>query len=995
MRQHAAESLSALIESTEDLIWSVDLDHRLTNFNSAFQEHFIKNFGIPPAVGLCPQELPQPADAAHWPPLYARALSGEKFRTEFSLLDGRLLELTFNAIVVDGERIGVSVFGKDITEQKAAEESRRFLAALVESSDDAIAAFAPSGAILTWNRGAEVLLGYMGNEVIGNDATILLAPDRRKELQHHLQTVLAGYTVDPHQTVVRRKDGCDIDVSLTLSAIRNPTGEVVGASAIARDITEHKRLDRELREADKRYRDIFDGAIEGMFQTSPEFRILAASRAFAEMLGYDSPEEMQFTIANVIEEVWADPGEYARFKQQIAENRAVRYYEARFKRKDGATIWGSLSCRRVCAADGRPLYTDGFLENITERKRAEMQLRDSEERYRATFDQAAVGMVHSAFGGRIIRCNKRYAEILGYAPEEVLNLTYQQITWPEDIAECEATVERLWNCEVESASWEKRYVRKDGVVVWVKLTSSLQRDGEGRILHLLTLVEDIDDRKQAEARLLAAQKALLASETRYRTVFETSPDAISITRWPDGQCDDINPSFLDSMGYRREELVGRTTQELGIWANPEDREAFFATLRRESSIRDFEAQFRRKDGKLLWGRTSASNVELNGIPCILSVTQDISEAKAAAAEVLRVSEERLWLVQQLGGIGTFETELPSGRLRISRQMAEILGLASDELEIGIEGVPRVFHPEDRSLFEAQHALLAVGNPIHFEFRIVRPGGEVRWLEVSAKALLDNAGKPIRGIGAAFDITGRKQIENRLRLSEEQLRALAARLQTANERERLRIAQELHDQLGSTLTGMKMDLDWMLRKRGEGGEEWVSAVQNTINSIDSTIAQVRRIATGLRPELLDAVGLPAAIEWHTEQFQRRTGILCAVHVHEALVSLSNDREIAVFRIFQEAMTNIARHSRAKSVLVTLEQNKTEAILAISDNGAGFALDSIEQKTSLGVLGMRERARFLGAQCCIESAPGAGTTITVRIPLEDTGPGSLEDDEGINC
>jgi PAS domain S-box-containing protein len=995
MREYAAESLSALIESTEDLIWSVDLDHRLTNFNSTFQEHFTKNFGFPAVVGLCPQELPQPADAAHWPPLYAQALSGGKYRTEFRLADGRLLELTFNAIVVDGERTGVSIFGKDVTEQRAAEESKRFLAALVESSNDAIAAFAPSGAILTWNRGAEVLLGYRSNEAIGSNATILLAPDRRRELQQRLQTVSTGYTTDPYDTVVRRKDGRDIDVSLTLSAVRNRAGEVVGISAIARDITEHKRLDRELREADKRYRDIFDGAIEGMFQVSPEGRILIASRALAEMLGYDSPEDMKSRVANTIKDVWAESEEYARFDEQISENGTLRNFEARFKRKDGAPIWGSLSCRKVLAADGWLLYTDGFLENITERKRAEMQLRDSEERYRATFDQAAVGMVHSARGGRIVRCNKRFAEIIGYAPEEVLNLTYQQVTWPEDTAGNVAIVQRLWDREVESASWEKRYVRKDGKVVWVKLTSSLQRDGEGRILHLLTLVEDIDDRKQAEARLLAAQKALLTSEIRYRTVFETSPDMISITRWSDGQCDDVNPSFLDTMGYRREELLGRTTQELGIWANLEDRETFFTTLRRDQSIRDFEAQFRRRNGELLWGRTSASNVELNGIPCILSVTQDISEAKAAAAEVQRIGEERLWLVQQLGGIGTFEAELPSGRLKISNQMAEILGLSTDDLEMGIEVVPRVFHPDDRSMFAAQHTLLSSGNSIHFEFRILRPGGEVRWLEVSAKALFDNAGKPIRGIGAAFDITGRKQIENRLRLSKEQLRALGARLQTANERERLRIAQELHDQLGSALTGMKMDLDWAVRKRGEGGQEWVSTVQNTIKSIDSTIAQVRRIATGLRPELLDAVGLPAAIEWHAEQFQRCTGILCAVHVREALASLSNDREIAVFRIFQEAMTNIARHSQARNVLVTLEQTETEAILTISDDGVGFAVDSVEQKTSLGVLGMRERALILAAQFCIESAPGAGTTITVRIPLQDTGPGSLEDDEDINC
>ena len=232
-----------------------------------------------------------------------------------------------------------------------------------------------------------------------------------------------------------------------------------------------------------------------------------------------------------------------------------------------------------------------------------------------------------------------------------------------------------------------------------------------------------------------------------------------------------------------------------------------------------------------------------------------------------------------------------------------------------------------------------------------------------------------------DITERKRVEDRLSWSRELLRALAMRLQTAAENERLRISRELHDQLGSVLTGMKMDLDWIVRKHGKTGDTWVAKVQDSMKVIDSSIALVRKIATELRPDLLDAIGLPEAIEWHAEQFQDRTGIKCSVHFSEMPLSISSDRRIGVFRIFQEALTNVARHAHAKNVLVTLVREEADTVLTISDDGIGFSTDLLEHAGSLGVLGMQERALLLGADLRVESAQGSGTTVTLRMPFKD--------------
>ncbi len=359
---------------------------------------------------------------------------------------------------------------------------------------------------------------------------------------------------------------------------------------------------------------------------------------------------------------------------------------------------------------------------------------------------------------------------------------------------------------------------------------------------------------------------------------------------------------------------------------------------------------------------------------------DITDRKQAE-NALRLNEERLRLAQHSASMGVFDVELKSGKRTWSPQMFQIFGLAADSPQPGAEDILRMCHPDDRLLAEEQFVHMSAGRPVHAECRIIRPDGEVRWIEIVGKGIVDNSGQPIRCLGIGRDITDRKRAEEYRRWSEDQLRALAARLQTAAEQEGLRIARELHDQLGQALTGMKMDLEWIVRKHGAGEAPWVSMVRNSMKVVDSTIALVRKIATELRPQMLDALGLRAAIEWHMEEFQRRTGISCTVHLPERSLGIPDGEKIAVFRICQEALTNIARHAQAKNVVVNLERAQDHAILTIHDDGVGFPVDHLERAQSLGVMGMRERALLLGAQFRLESSPGNGTTITLRIPLGD--------------
>ena len=200
-------------------------------------------------------------------------------------------------------------------------------------------------------------------------------------------------------------------------------GETTGISVFGKDITERKTAEATLREAEEKYRDIFEGALEGIYRASFEGELLAANPALAKMLGYDSAQEVLSTITDSAHQVWLDPNERSRFLQLLEQHEVVRGYECQLKRKDGTAIWVSLNSRKVCGKDGRALYTEGFIEDITERKRAEDALRRSEEKFAKAFrdSPAAILLVKiEGEGNRIIDANEAFERVTGYRREEVI-----------------------------------------------------------------------------------------------------------------------------------------------------------------------------------------------------------------------------------------------------------------------------------------------------------------------------------------------------------------------------------------------------------------------------------------------------------------------------------------------------------------------------------------------------------------------------------------------
>jgi len=233
---------------------------------------------------------------------------------------------------------------------------------------------------------------------------------------------------------------------------------------------------------------------------------------------------------------------------------------------------------------------------------------------------------------------------------------------------------------------------------------------------------------------------------------------------------------------------------------------------------------------------------------------------------------------------------------------------------------------------------------------------------------------------------RKRAEEQIKATSEQLRALMTSLSSAREEEGIRIAREIHDELGAALTSLRWDLEEMERINAERNPEPVSALHTKIRGmfalIDSTIDVVRRISSELRPSILDDLGLASAVEWQTQQFQKRTGIQCRCECVVDSLNLNAELSTAVFRIFQEALTNVLRHAQATRIDVTIEEEAGDLLLTIRDNGRGIQHSEKTSTSALGLLGMRERANLIGGRIEIVGVDGKGTTVTLRVPHQRT-------------
>jgi PAS domain S-box-containing protein len=322
------------------------------------------------------------------------------------------------------------------------------------------------------------------------------------------------------------------------------------------------------------------------------------------------------------------------------------------------------------------------------------------------------------------------------------------------------------------------------------------------------------------------------------------------------------------------------------------------------------------------------------------------------------------------------TGLDGGCTFVNRQWLDFTG-RSMAAELGDGWVDGV-HPDDRApCVETYHAAFKRHQPFEMQYRLRRADGVFRWVLDRGAPRTAGRGAFAGYIGVCVDITALKQIEAQLRESECQLRRLAARAESAREKERANVSRELHDELGQSLTAVKLEMARTVPDLLRQGirPDSIDRLQSMIGGIDAAHEMVRRVATALRPPALDHLGLSAAIELEGAALARRTGIRCRITGNRRVSKLDPAQTTAVFRIVQEALTNVVRHASASAITISISGTSRSTAVDVRDNGRGMSAEQIADPTAVGLLGMRERAELIGASLSITSKPGKGTTVSV--------------------
>jgi PAS domain S-box-containing protein len=387
--------------------------------------------------------------------------------------------------------------------QRKAELNVQQLAAIVQASDDAIMGLTLDGTITTWNPGAELIYGYTAEEAIGRSKAMLIPPDLVDELPSLLRQARMDLRIKHFETARIRKDGKRIDVSISVSPVKNMDGVVVGASTIARDISERKRAEQERRETEARFNAILDNAPAIFTVKDLEGRYLFLNRQFEKTWHVRREDVLGKTNFDFIATDSATAAAVA--DSAVIEAGLSHTYEVTVPLPDGER---TFLCLKFPLFDlNGVIYAIGAVAaDISENKLAAAALKETEEQFRATFEQAAVGIVHNTITGCWLQVNQRFCDIVGYTREEILERTFEDITHPDDYQLDFEKLRRMLAGNLQSYSMEKRYRHKDSSIIWIHLTVSLVRGSSGEPKYFISVIEDITNQKRIEAQLSHAQK---------------------------------------------------------------------------------------------------------------------------------------------------------------------------------------------------------------------------------------------------------------------------------------------------------------------------------------------------------------------------------------------------------------------------------------------------------------------------------------------------------
>jgi PAS domain S-box-containing protein len=633
------------------------------------------------------------------------------------------------------------------------QESNLLLQQIFDAAPDGLVMVDRRGVIIRASQQAERILGFARDELLGQLIENLVPVELRDLHRAHRRDYHYVPGMWPMgqalELSARRKDGSEFPAEIALSPVQSE-GEMK-VLAVVRDITERKRSEEAQRQSEERFRSVFEQGQIGVILMGMDRRMFMVNATMCRMLGYSEEELTRMTPLDV---TYPDDKNLSvgLIEHLFDRNFSVGKIEKRYVRKNGEIMWGNLTASIIRDRQGKPIYSVGLVEDITERKQAETELQLGNEIFANMEEGVCLVRIDDHV---IVHANRKFEEMFGYGSAELMGKDVAVINAdsprdPEGVAEeIKAEVRRsgVWRGEI-------LHKRKDGTLFWCAVTvSSFQHPKFGGVG--ISVHQDITELKQA-------QETLRASEERFRGIFEQGPIGVALLGL-DHRMAKVNPAFCRMLGYDEAELARMTPLDMTY---PGDRDRCMDLLGRldkgEIPVCRMEKRYVKKSGELMWVSLTASVIrDQEGRPLHgLGMIEDITERKRTEEE-LRILTQRLSLATRSAAMGVWELNLGAEHAIWDDTMFQILGIPK-KASVRREDWARHLHPDDLAQADAfVETIIREKTQARLEFRLVRPDGSLRYVSTAGGAVLDARGNVIGVVGIAFDVTERREAEQKL------------------------------------------------------------------------------------------------------------------------------------------------------------------------------------------------------------------------------------------
>ena len=876
-------------------------------------------------------------------------------------------EWYFSVLKNRNGEVGIMALVHDITERRktelALQETESKFRSLVEESLVGVYIIQKGKFTYVNPRFAEIV-GYSVEEIVDKVQVLDLVCDHDKEkVENNLKTRMFGIRKSMHYMFdAMHKSGKILNVEVYGTfLLYKGEGAVIGTLI---DVTERNKYLRMLEASEfetkllnERFQLVGKATQDAIWDWDIKSNRILGNDSFMEMFGFNKEAPVKFE--DFIRNVHPEDAETIKANLDYALENHSSFVKEEFRFKSADNTYRIFNDRAYILYDeaGAAYRMLGAMQDVTIQRSAQKQLLIEKQLSDSIINSLPGVFYVFSKEGKMLRWNKNLEDLSATPSAEIENINPVDF-FPE--SEREFVEGKIREVFVEGeTTLEARLQPKGGDDLHFYFTGMLiNYEGEPCVMGV-----GIDITEKVKG-----QEKLQESEEKFRSLIEQASDGIFISD-SSGRFIMVNTSASLMSGYSREELLKMKVSDILFREDQSPIRIDEEELRTGNAI--IETLMKHKEGHFVYVESSGKHLSGNRFQ---SIIRDITGRKKAEEEV-RISEYKYRLLFEQNPMPMWMISLPEKNfLAVNDAAIAFYGYSRDEFQrMNIRDIRPGIGQNGNTVLSTYKS--GISNSGIWEHR--KKNGEVVKVNVMAHDIIYQ-GRHAK-LELANDMTEKIIAEEKLKYSHAQLRQLATHLQSIRESERTHMAREIHDELGQQLTGLKMDISWINKKISDEEPVLKQKINETLELVDDTVKTVRRLATQLRPSILDDLGLGAAMEWQSEEFQKRSGIETHFTSNASGVVVPDEIATGIFRIFQESLTNVMRHSKATKVGANLSYNDGSLILQIVDNGVGYNENEISRKNTLGLLGMKERTLMMEGTFEISSRPGKGTSVIIVVPL----------------